>query len=163
MIKKYHQYIKESLLDKISGPTEEEIINNLEKMSPNDAMVYSLENNLIDEFEKALSRGADITKIFFIGYKGYSYNVNSLTCCAVMDNEKFFDYILKKYGKFFDLEQIIKVLMLDFKLKYIEKLLDYGVDFNIINNMSWVHNSNNKRNHQLQELLKKYGSIKESL
>ena len=36
MIKNYTTFIKESLLDKISGPSDEEIFNNLKQLSDSD-------------------------------------------------------------------------------------------------------------------------------
>ena len=48
MIKKYKQYIKESLLDKLEGPTKEEIINHFKKLWMDRKL------NLFDYYRKSL-------------------------------------------------------------------------------------------------------------
>lgn len=58
MITKYKLY-KESLLNKLDGPSEDEIIDNL-KNNPNKLLKYSIENNFKRGIEIALSDGAKI-------------------------------------------------------------------------------------------------------
>lgn len=66
MIKKYNDYIKESLLDKLKGPTDEEILEN----DPNLFLTLSLENNDINGVVKAFDYGADIS---YNNYEFFAY------------------------------------------------------------------------------------------
>ena len=58
MIKNY-KIFKESLLDKLVGPSEEEIISNISK-NPNKLLLYSCREGLMEYVVKSLEYGADI-------------------------------------------------------------------------------------------------------
>ena len=58
MIKKY-KIFKESLLNKLEGPSEDEVINNLSK-NPNKLLLFSCEEGLLEYVKKSLENGADI-------------------------------------------------------------------------------------------------------
>lgn len=55
MIIKYNQYIKESLLNKLQGPTEEELLNE----NPDLFLKISIEDDNVEGVKKALDYGAD--------------------------------------------------------------------------------------------------------
>ena len=62
MITKYNLY-KESLLNKIKGPSEEEVYNNLEKMSPEKMLIKSVNMEYMKGIKHAINLGANINKL----------------------------------------------------------------------------------------------------
>lgn len=60
MIKKYKKY-NESLLDKLKGPTKEEIFKYYETTDINQIFIDAVYENKVDIVEFALDNGADIT------------------------------------------------------------------------------------------------------
>lgn len=58
MLKKYNEYIKESLLNRLEGPTQQEIIENL-KDNPDKLLRYSIDNEYLEGVELALENGAN--------------------------------------------------------------------------------------------------------
>jgi len=58
MIKKYNQFLNEGILDKLTGPSKEEILSNLDNMTPNKALVKSIELDNQPGIYNALKRGA---------------------------------------------------------------------------------------------------------
>ena len=58
MIKNYKQF-NESLKDKLVGPTEDEVLDNL-KLRPNDLLLKSCKIGFLKGVEIALNRGADV-------------------------------------------------------------------------------------------------------
>lgn len=59
MIKKYNLF-KESLLDKLKGPTEEDIWNLIKNYDPDSMLVKSCEIGYLQGVKKSLEMGADI-------------------------------------------------------------------------------------------------------
>ena len=59
MIKNYEQF-NESLRDKLVGPTEDEIMNNLKDLSPDKLLLKSCQIGFIKGIELALEKGADV-------------------------------------------------------------------------------------------------------
>ena len=59
MITKYNLY-KESLLNKISGPSEEEVWDKIKKLNPEDMMVKSINVDLLKGVKLAINNGIDI-------------------------------------------------------------------------------------------------------
>ena len=60
MIINFNDYLKESLLDKMIGPTEEEIIKSLSSKTPNDRLFLSCKMGYLDGVVSAIDDGADI-------------------------------------------------------------------------------------------------------
>ena len=58
MIKKYNEYIKESLLNSLEGPSQQEIIENF-KNNPDKLLKYSIDNEYLEGVELALENGAN--------------------------------------------------------------------------------------------------------
>ena len=58
MINKYNQYIKESLLDKITGPSKEELLKN----SPTEVFLIGLKDLDYDLMTIAIEHGADLNR-----------------------------------------------------------------------------------------------------
>ena len=63
MITKYNQYIKEGLLNNISGPSEEEFFDSLKKYNPEEMLKTSIENNFKRGIEYALDNGANFDEL----------------------------------------------------------------------------------------------------
>ena len=72
MIKKYNEYIKESLLDKLQGPSGEEILNNTKNKNLADRLYYMVKVNYFDGFVKLLDMLDKKIKYKFI-YKGKGF------------------------------------------------------------------------------------------
>lgn len=72
MIKKFKEYIKESLLDKLEGPTIDDALNN----NPTKVLQYAINSNNDELIKKSIEYGADIN--FNDGYllKYYSEKGN---------------------------------------------------------------------------------------
>lgn len=62
MIKKYNEYINESLLDKLSGPSEDELLDKY-KNNPIELLKKSIKNKSVEGIELALNMGANETEI----------------------------------------------------------------------------------------------------
>ena len=60
MIKKYNEYINESLLNSLEGPSEEEFLNIIKNMKPQDMLHKSIESDYLNGIEEAFKNGADI-------------------------------------------------------------------------------------------------------
>ena len=60
MIKKYTQYVNEGILDKMTGPSIEEILKN----SPIDAFMIGIRNLNYDLMKSAIEHGADLNKSY---------------------------------------------------------------------------------------------------
>lgn len=58
MLKKYNEYINESLLNRLEGPTQQEIIENF-KNNPDKLLRYSIDNEYLEGVELALENGAN--------------------------------------------------------------------------------------------------------
>ena len=56
MIKKYKQYIKESLLNKLEGPTEEEIFNSVKDLNPDEMLLKACKSDLINLAKYAIEK-----------------------------------------------------------------------------------------------------------
>ena len=59
MIKNYKQF-NESLKDKLVGPTEEEILDNLKELSPNRLLIKSCKIGFLKGVEVSLEKGANV-------------------------------------------------------------------------------------------------------
>jgi len=68
MIKKYNEYIKESVLDKLKGLSEEEALNNFKdtKMTANELFEFSCKKNFIQGVKLAIEKGVTDYDIFVI-------------------------------------------------------------------------------------------------
>lgn len=123
MIKKYNQYIKESLLDKLSGPSEEEVINTF-KDNPDKLLKVSLNTDFLKGINIALENGAKIKNIW---------------------NNKLWEKLFKILN--YDDEKIIKTLEAP------GILLDYAYDADNKNIMIYsLENGANFNNEQLNDM-----------
>jgi len=94
MIKNYKKF-NEGLLDKLQGPTQEEIFNNL-KNNPTKLLKYSIDNKFEEGIKYALKNGAEIYE--FLRYINFE----------ITDLDSI-DYLIKEYG--------INTNQLTFKIK----------------------------------------------
>ena len=60
MIKKFNEFINEDILNKLTGPSKEEIMYSLNTMSPDKALTKSIKLGLLDGVKIAIERGADL-------------------------------------------------------------------------------------------------------
>jgi len=60
MIKKYKQFINEGLLDKLTGPSKEEVWNNYKDLDDEQLLKLSAKNGYIEGVEEAIKRGVDL-------------------------------------------------------------------------------------------------------
>ena len=102
MITKYNKY-NESIKSLLVGPTEEEIIDNISKLSPNDMFKTSIKCNMLEGVKKSIELGADVLN-FYNGNYGLSLQSISYNC-----NLEIFEYLIN--NKIIDLKEKIYIQM----------------------------------------------------
>ena len=63
MIKKYKEHIKESLLDKLEGPSEKDFWNVVKDYNPMQLLYKSILSNYLPGIKKAIEQGAFVTSL----------------------------------------------------------------------------------------------------
>ena len=104
MIKNYKQHVKESLLDKLKGPTEEDIWNLIKNCDPDSMLVKSCEIGYLQGVKKSLEIGADMVKLHCEGsLQDLEWTVKAAGKCHVVlaggmhENSKEFLKQVKEY------------------------------------------------------------------
>ena len=147
MIKNYKQF-NESLKDKLVGPTEDEVLNNLKDLSPDDLLIKSCKIGLVKGIEIALERGADI-----------NFNRNQALSEAVFNNNLEIIKLLHKNGV--DINYGSDVALRDAAYmgytEIVNYLLDNGANPFSMNNRKGPFELSIERGHnETAELIKKY-------
>ena len=96
LVLKTYKIFKEGLLNKLEGPSDEEVWNNLKKLSPNNIFAKSCENGFFYGVKKSMEMGADIFSHFEYendwndDYSGLEYLIKN-------NNLDIFKYIFDIY------------------------------------------------------------------
>ena len=99
MIKNYKLF-KESLLNKLDGPSEEEVFNRLSKMNPIEMMFKSAEIGFLPGIKKAIDLGAKFNDtISKEHYSGEWYEENILDVISKNGHFNIFDDVYKYFKK----------------------------------------------------------------
>ena len=113
-----NEVLKESLLDKISGPSEEEIISNLSK-NPNNLLLYACREGLMEYVVKSLEYGADIH------FKN-DLAIKTAAKCGYLDMVK---YLISKGADFhIDMETPLRYASLNGHLDIVKYLINKGAN-----------------------------------
>ena len=152
MIKKFNQF-NEGLLDKMTGPSNEEAWGNIKDMVPNDMLISSAKAGIIDGVKQAIEQGANIYQNlgvvlryavessnyelvkFLIGKGLYSYlsvgNYSILLYAVMSGNLEIVKYLIKigKEGLKSNYQEMLKIAK-NYNFEDIEDYLIYYVQQN---------------------------------
>lgn len=127
MIKKFKQY-NESVRDLLVGPTEEEVLNSLKDLSPNELLSVSSNKNFVEGVEKALNDGAELNS---------ESTLNSFRSAVLFGSINVAIYLINKGIDIYYRDGIVLIWAIDGNYNELVKLLlKKGTNFNknILNN-----------------------------
>ena len=156
---KYLKSYNESLRDKMKPKSDEEILKDLGKLSPEEMLLTSIKNNYVNGVKKALERGVNINK-----KNERDYNRTALLYASIYGYKNIVEILLKN-GADINIQDVNGWTALIFASNHghkdiVEILLKNGADVNkkIFNGETALMSASNKGYKEIVELLLKHGA-----
>ena len=143
----------ESLLDKLSGPTDKDIWNYVRYLNPEKMFEISCKAGFLKGIETAVEEGIDINSL--VDEDGESdYGISIL---INNNHNDVLEKILDKYADDMQLEEFLETAVSDGNLEATKLLVNHGADINNKNyrifDLALVHNDDNDSHYELVKYL----------
>jgi len=151
MVKKFNEYINESLTDRMTSKPDDEVLQSLEKLKPRDALDKAIVMGFLEGVKKALPR-------FAANQHWYDYGIRRAAENGHVDIVKYF---MEEGADNTDVA--LNIAFIKGHLEVFEYLLEQGADIKTIPSTRFDVYLRPAKKEKFRELFKKYGGIDESL